>query len=354
MRLCRRAFAALVLAATLLSGCGAVNSHHDPSGEAAEEAVALRAGAEWIFEGAAVPMEAAPEQSAGPEAAQNAADLGTVANPEAPAALPLTLVPEAPGIKQKKNSRAMIDYSNTAEGYVMVQFTAATQKRLKAQVAGPTTTYTYDLTVGEWEVFPLSDGNGNYKVTVFENVSDNQYTMELSASFSVELNDQFGPYLYPNQYVDYSGAVNAAAKAAELVKGKDRTLDKVFAVYDYVVKNLSYDYAKAATVTSGYLPVLDSVLQEGKGICFDYASLMAGMLRSQGIPCKLVVGYAGKAYHAWISVWTEESGWVDGVIYFDGITWKRMDPTFASSAKRSAEIMAYIGNDVNYTAKYLY
>jgi hypothetical protein len=67
-----------------------------------------------------------------------------------------------------------------------------------------------------------------------------------------------------------------------------------------------------------------------------------------------VVGYAGKAYHAWISVWTEESGWVDGVIHFDGVTWKRMDPTFASSSKRSTEIMAFIGNDVNYTVKYLY
>ena len=34
---------------------------------------------------------------------------------------------------------------------------------------------------------------------------------------------------------------------------------------------------------------------------------MTGMLRSQGIPSKLVVGYAGTAYHAWISVWTEET-----------------------------------------------
>ena len=352
MRSHGRIFVGLMLAVLLLGGCGAARSCQETFESGGEEAVVL--GAEWIFEGADVPMEAVPGEGAAPKTAQNAADLGAVANPEVPAALPLILVPEASGVKEKRNDRAVIDYSNAAEGYVMVQFTAATQKRLKAQVAGPTTTYTYDLTVGEWEVFPLSEGNGTYKVTVFENVMDHQYTMELSVSFAVELKDPFGPYLYPNQYVDYSGAVKATAKAAELVKGKDRTLDQVFAVYDYVVKNLSYDYAKAASVTSGYLPVLDSVLQEGKGICFDYASLMAGMLRSQGIPCKLVVGYAGKAYHAWISVWTKESGWVDGVIYFDGITWKRMDPTFASTSKKSAEIMAYIGNDVNYTEKYLY
>ena len=115
-----------------------------------------------------------------------------------------------------------------------------------------------------------------------------------------------------------------------------------------------YDKEKAATVKSGYLPVLDEVLKEKKGICFDYASLMTGMLRSQGVPCKLVVGYAGTAYHAWISVWTEESGWVDGVIFFDGKAWQRMDPTFASSGKQSKAIMEYIGDGSHYTAKYLY
>ena len=107
-------------------------------------------------------------------------------------------------------------------------------------------------------------------------------------------------------------------------------------------------------MTSGYLPVLDTVLKEKKGICFDYAALMTAMLRSQEIPCKLVVGYADEVYHAWISVWTEESGWIDGTIFFDGHAWHRMDPTFASSGNRSDSIMNYIGNGANYSAKYLY
>ena len=121
-----------------------------------------------------------------------------------------------------------------------------------------------------------------------------------------------------------------------------------------MVKNITYDHELAATVQSGYLPVLDTVLAKRSGICFDYASLMTGMLRSQGIPSKLVVGYAGTAYHAWISVWSEETGWVDGAIYFDGVSWQRMDPTFASSGRQSAAIMKYIGDGSNYTTKYLY
>ena len=134
----------------------------------------------------------------------------------------------------------------------------------------------------------------------------------------------------------------------------ENPLEKVEVIYNFVVTTLSYDREKAATVKSGYLPDLDAVLEEEKGICFDYAALMTGMLRSQGIPCKMVFGYAGTDYHAWISVWTEDTGWVDGVIFFDGTTWQRLDPTFASSGNQSEEIMAYIGNGKNYKEKYLY
>jgi hypothetical protein len=66
-----------------------------------------------------------------------------------------------------------------------------------------------------------------------------------------------------------------------------------------------------------------------------------------------VVGYAGSAYHAWISVWTEESGWVDGAIFFDGQQWRRMDPTFASSSEGDEAVMDFIQNG-KYTVKYLY
>jgi transglutaminase-like putative cysteine protease len=271
-----------------------------------------------------------------------------------PAAIPDLLTPVASGTKTKSASNGVIDYSNIQDGYVMARYTASTTKALKAQVKGPTTTYTYSLTAGQWATFPLSDGNGDYQVTVYENVSDSKYAAVVSASFTAKLTDEFAPFLRPNQYVDYASAPKTVEKAAELTKGKTDALDKVQAVYDYVVATITYDRALAATVQSGYLPVLDTVLEKKTGICFDYAALMTGMLRSQNVPCKLVVGYAGTAYHAWISVWTEDAGWVDGAIYFDGTSWQRMDPTFASSGKKSESVMKYIGDGSNYTAKYFY
>lgn len=270
-----------------------------------------------------------------------------------PPAVSIVLEAEPSGEMESRCDAAVIDYSHTDDGYIMARYTAQTDKRLKFRVIGPTTTYTYNLPVDQWAVFPLSDGNGSYQAALYINTYDSKYALVMTAQFTVELQDEFAPFLRPNQYVDYSCAPEAVAKGAELCAGLEHPLDKVAAVYDFAVDNLTYDYDRAATVKSGYLPVLDDVLAEKKGICFDYAALMTAMLRSQEVPCKLVVGYAGSVYHAWISVWTEENGWVDGAIFFDGHMWKRMDPTFASSGYRSEEIMDFIENG-NYTVKYLY
>ncbi|MBQ3548831.1 MAG: transglutaminase domain-containing protein [Oscillospiraceae bacterium] len=270
-----------------------------------------------------------------------------------PPAVPMSVTVSAPGIEVSQNDVAVIDYSNAASGYVMVRYTADTSSRLKVRVESYTT-YTYNLTPGQWTAFPLSDGSGSYQVTLYQNVVDSKYAAVLGASFYAALHNEFEPFLHSNQYVNYDAAPDTVSMAAYLTDGCSDTLEKVEAVYDYVVANISYDTALAASVKSGYLPVLDNVLATKQGICFDYAAVMTGMLRSQGVPCKLVVGYAGSAYHAWISVWVDGSGWVDGVIWFDGTAWQRMDPTFASSGNSSADILAYIGNGANYSAKYFY
>ena len=91
-----------------------------------------------------------------------------------------------------------------------------------------------------------------------------------------------------------------------------------------------------------YLPDPDETLETGKGICFDYAALMVTMLRSQRIPARLEIGYAGTVYHAWISAYVDDIGWVDGIIQFTNNTWTMMDPTFASSGKGDKEIENFI------------
>lgn len=349
----------LALLCLLLSGCAETATDEaafgDYSGETLyartatdEEAFGLP-GERAAASAGIIPQEDSRDQTFLEEETVTLEDEGAV-----PLAASPLLLPVAGGTAVKSGGGAEIDYSNISDGYVMVRHAGANSKRLRVQVVGPNTTYTYDLPTGRWSTFPLSDGNGSYKVMAFQNTEGKKYATLVTATFQVTLTDEFAPFLRPNQYVDYSSAPNTVEKAADLTAGSSDGLDKVAKVYDFVIGNLTYDEKKAATVKSGYLPVLDTVLSTKTGICFDYAALMTGMLRSQGVPCKLVVGYAGKQYHAWVSVWTEKTGWVDNIIYFDGSTWQRMDPTFASSGKSNASIMKYIGDGKNYTVKYLY
>lgn len=266
------------------------------------------------------------------------------------------LEPIASGEMVLSNAKAKIDISNVKDGYVMVAFKEKTQKRLKVRITGPDKiVYTYDLnSEGRYETFPLSGGEGDYTIAVFENVSGNKYSTAYSTSFKAVLVNQYAPYLRPNQYVNYTKDSEVVKCAANLVGDLTTEIEKIAAIYQYTVTTLTYDKEKAKTVQSGYLPNVDKVLEEKKGICFDYAAMMTAMLRSQGIPTRLVIGYTDNIYHAWINTFIPEKGWVEGVIYFDGQTWKLMDPTFASSANQSKQIMEYIGNAQNYTAKYMY
>ena len=264
-------------------------------------------------------------------------------------------MPAATGSVVSKNDKVVVDYSNAKDGYVMIKYLKNTNKALRVIVKGPSTSYTYNLnSKGEYDVFPLSDGSGSYTVSVFENVSGNKFATSISANINAALTNEFAPFLRPNQYVNYTANSRAVALANDLTKNAKNMPDQITAIYNYVVTNISYDQQLAASVQSGYIPNLDAVLASKKGICFDYASLMTAMLRSQGVPTKLVIGYAGKVYHAWISTYSEETGWVENVIYFDGRNWNMMDPTFASTGGQSSQVMQYIGDGANYTAKHLF
>lgn len=261
------------------------------------------------------------------------------------------LVPTASNKSIKQNDYALLDYSNSSQGYVMVKYLKAADKKIKVQISlSNGTVYTYNLNSrSEYEVFPLTQGNGTYKIQVFENISGTKYIQVFSESVDVTLADEFLPFLYPNQYVNFSASSEAVKLSNTMNQQAITDLDVIKNVFDYVTENISYDYEKAKTVQSGYLPNVDNVLKEKTGICFDYAALMTAMLRSQGIPTKLVIGYNKDVYHAWISSYTKDNGWIDNVISFDGQQWTMMDPTTASTIGKTKPI-----DPNNYQGKYTY
>lgn len=266
---------------------------------------------------------------------------------------PLCLVPEADGILEMRNDVAVIDYSHADQGYICADYSGSVSK-IKLILSGPDgTDYTYDLHGNGYEVFPLSAGSGSYKATIYENISGTSYSTCLYAGFDAVLANEFGPFLYPNQYVNFNADSKAVAKGAELAAGADTDLDVVISIYNYITASIKYDYNKASDPPAGYVTDVDEILTSGTGICLDYAALMSAMLRSQQIPTRLEVGYAKDAYHAWISVYTEETGWLNGLIEFTGSSWTLVDPTFGANSSEKS-LKKFIGDGTNYTLKKVY
>lgn len=262
----------------------------------------------------------------------------------------VVLVPEAAGTAVHSCDSATVDVSNISEGYIMADY-HGTSSKVKLQITGPDgVTYTYNLH-GGYETFPVTAGNGTYTIGVFENISETKYSTALSFTVDAGITNEFGPYLYPNQYVNFNASSLPVSKAVELAYTANTDLEVVENVYNYIIDHFTYDYDKAKSVVSGYLPVVDDVYRANTGICFDYAAVMATMLRSQNIPTRLEVGYMGEEYHAWISIYIEDIGWINGIIEFDGSTWNLMDPTFASTSKSPSD---FITEDSKYLTKYVY
>ncbi len=267
---------------------------------------------------------------------------------------PKVLTPTASGDTVLGNDTIIVDASHTESGYVMVRYLGSNDK-VKLRITGPDgSEYIYLLSgSGEYETFPFSCGSGSYQVQILEHADQDMYAVAYSTDLSVSIQDEFSPFLYPNQYVNFTETSRTVSKGSELAENSYSDLEVIEHIYHYVTEEISYDTEKAENVSYGYLPVVDETLRSKKGICFDYAAVMSAMLRSQGIPTKLEVGYSGEAYHAWISTYIKESGWVDNIIQFDGNSWTLMDPTLAAGNSADS-VKKYIGDGSNYIVKYSY
>jgi transglutaminase-like putative cysteine protease len=74
---------------------------------------------------------------------------------------------------------------------------------------------------------------------------------------------------------------------------------------------------------TGIATPVDEVLRDRHGVCQDFAQVMAGCLRSLGLPARYVSGYlrsastgadalvGAEASHAWVSAFCPVNGWID-------------------------------------------
>lgn len=247
-------------------------------------------------------------------------------------------------------SDAGIDASHAAQGYVCALGTSAT--RLKLVVGCDGQSRAFDLPAdGAARAYPLTFGSGEYSFRIMENTEADRYVEVFAASADVELASEFEPYVRPNYYCDYDAASPVVARAREAAAGASNEGDVVRAVYRYVSGAITYDTDKAARLAdaTGYVPNPDATLSEGSGICFDYASLAAAMLRSLGIPCQIVTGMVEpeNVYHAWNLVYIDGT-WRSVEVSIEANTWSIIDTTFASAGMKDSD------EGLEYTPRYVY
>jgi hypothetical protein len=252
--------------------------------------------------------------AAGIEEAQNAGDQENKLH-----------LPEASGTVVYEGQGVTIDASHTDQGYVMIRCEPV-EKRLKARISTEAQVYYYNLpSGGDYSVFPLQMGGGEYTLRVMEQVEDDLYAVRYSVQIEVTLTSETVPFIYPNQYVWYNAESSAVSASNALVQNLTEE-EIVETCYRFVVKNLTYDTKKALNVESGYLPDADETLESKTGICFDYSVLLAAMLRAQGIPARVMIGMVSpeNLYHAWNSVYLDgEWIWMDATL--DGTGHKERD-----------------------------
>ena len=202
----------------------------------------------------------------------------------------------------------------TEMGLLRISYTSKTDARLKLQVLKDGNTIAYNLKGdGSIEDFSLQYGSGEYTARIMQNVKDDEYVVVTSKTFDVALTNEEGVYLNSIQNVNWNydktpvqdvryivSTSLAGLEDAKLLSGCSNEL------YQYVTENIQYDSAKVFNLMYDYLPDIEKTYIEGSGICYDYASLYAAMLRSIGIPTKLVKGYTAEnpdVYHAWNEVY---------------------------------------------------
>ena len=211
-------------------------------------------------------------------------------------------MPEATGKTVKKNGDLTIDCSNMDQGYVMVK-AKTSSKRYKVRVKTADASLNYDLNSdGMYETFPLQFGSGKYQIALYRNASGKKYSEEGKIGLNVKMEDPNACFLYPNQYVNYNEKTACVVEATALCAGMTDQAEIYKAVCDYMKTHFVYDFVKSVSVKAGVLPDIDGCWEKHMGICQDLSAVTIAMLRSQGVPARLMIGTLGSnTYHAWVT-----------------------------------------------------
>ncbi|HEX5646444.1 MAG TPA: DUF3488 and transglutaminase-like domain-containing protein [Nitrospira sp.] len=135
------------------------------------------------------------------------------------------------------------------------------------------------------------------------------------------------PIIYPESFLRHFlqmpvQSEHIAELARDVSESKRTTYEKALAIQDHLSHN--YQYSLDAPLAAQAHPLEEFLFVRKTGYCEHYATAMVMMLRSVGVPARLVTGFLatewneyGNYYivrqqdaHAWVEVHLPQSGWV--------------------------------------------
>lgn len=172
----------------------------------------------------------------------------------------------------------------------------------------------YVVSNGDKCIVGLTYGSGKYNIRLYEIGNNYEEIFVEQYEVMAKIKDSRAPFIGDGYYVNTDITIEDYYNIEDIEE-----LDVIELIYTFIENNIDYDTHMMELIESGgikiYKPNLDLVLDKGKGVCIDQASLAASMLRSREIPARIVVGHDyDERYHAWFEVW------VDG-------EWKMYDTT---------------------------
>jgi transglutaminase-like putative cysteine protease len=180
-------------------------------------------------------------------------------------------------------------------------------------------TYTIDRLSS---VQPTSS-SGNYIVTVEYSTA----TATDLAAASSEYPEWLAPYAtFPNRYraPDVEQKIHDLAVGVVTAAGATNPYDQARAIEAYLRDPSKFTYSLDAKTPAGVDPIEYFLFTSRKGYCEFFATAMGDMLRSLGIPTRLVNGFGpgtfdnqtqqyivrGEDAHTWVEVYFPQYGWI--------------------------------------------
>lgn len=175
------------------------------------------------------------------------------------------------------------------------------------------------------------DDDGNWLATYILNSRER---FDVVAQGAVEIHAEPLPFTF-----DFSKSLAWNKDATEVWQSTDPQIQKLAtelktpkAIYDYVVRTLSYDYERAKPNVTR-LGAVEALKNPKSAICMEFTDLFVAIARAAGIPAREVNGYAytenpeiqpislvADVLHSWAEYWDSEAK-----------IWIPIDPTWGST-----------------------